>query len=137
MIKFVGGPISGLALGLGFWLTVLGSTIGMMVSVLLLVFAQGFIQPFLNRFKKKDKPIFSKFSRFAIKTKQKFGLSGIALLTPFAFTPIGGTILALAFKFPKHKIIIAMLVSAFIGGIIQTAFFYQLPVMKAGLEKLF
>lgn len=137
MIKFAAGPIAGLAFGLPFWHTVFASVVGMMLTVLILLFAQPLVQPLLNRFGKKEKKVFSKTTRYAVKIKKKFGLNGIALLTPFLFTPIGGTIIALAFKFDRAKIMMSMLVSGIFAGIIQTAFFYQLPAIKTYLSTLF
>lgn len=128
MLKFAGGPLTGLALKLGWIETAICSVIGMMTTVALIVFSGDFIQKTWTRlFPKKEKPKkFTKINRLAIKTRRKFGLIGIAWLTPILFTPIGGAAIAMAFRYEKREILIQMLISAMAWAIIQTLFFYFL-----------
>jgi hypothetical protein len=53
----------------------------------------------------------TKISRLAVKTWRKFGLSGIALLTPLILSPLGGTLIAVSFKVNTKKIIVYMAVA--------------------------
>lgn len=126
MLKFAGGPLTGLALQLGWVETAICSVIGMMLTVSLIVFSSDFIQKIWVKFfpKKEQAKKFTKMNRLAIKTRRKFGLIGIALLTPLLFTPIGGTAIAMAFRYEKREIIIQMFISAVAWAIIQTLFFY-------------
>ena len=128
MLKFAGGPLTGLALKLAWVETAICSIIGMMITVLLIVFSSDFIQKLWTRFFPKKEKVrkFTKLNRLAIKTRRKFGLVGIALLTPILFTPIGGTALAMAFRYEKREIILQMLISAVAWAIVQTLFFYFL-----------
>lgn len=124
MIKFIGGPLTGLALKLSWIETCLCSIIGMMIMVLIVVFLSSFLQKF--SFRKTPSKKFSKMSRSGIKIRQKFGLAGIAFLTPIFFTPLGGSILAMAFRYKKQEIIVSMLISAIAWGLVETFFFYYL-----------
>lgn len=120
-IKFFGGPITGLAFKLSYWEIALSTMTGMMVSVLITAFLGEKIQ---EKFLKNQK-LFSKRTRLAVKTYRKFGLLGIACLTPLLFTPIGGTLIALSFKIPIPKIIIYMLCFAIFWGLIVTFLIQQ------------
>lgn len=119
MLKFIGGPLTGLALNLTWIETFLCSVLGMMISVVMVVYLGDYIQ---SKRKKTNK--FSKLTRFSIKTRQKFGLKGIAFFTPILFSPIGGTALAIAFRYNKNEILIQMLISSILWGLIETLAFY-------------
>ena len=94
-IKFVGGPIAGVAFNLKWWETTLFSAIGMMITVILVIYGGGFLGNLIQKFRsEKPRKIFSKTTRIGVKVKSKLGLWGIALLTPFIFTPIVGSFLA-------------------------------------------
>ena len=60
---------------------------------------------------KKEKRIFTKTNRFIVKVKQKFGLAGIAFLTPCILTVPVGAIIANHMYKSKMKIFTYMLVS--------------------------
>lgn len=61
---------------------------------------------------------FTKAVRLAVKTWQKFGVFGVAVLTPIILSPIGGAVLAVSFRVKTRKILINMafvnLIAAFI-----------------------
>ncbi|MBK9511937.1 MAG: hypothetical protein IPO04_22170 [Cytophagaceae bacterium] len=123
-LKFVGGPIAGAALQLKWWETTLSSAIGLMITVFTVIYGGEIIKKIVKSFR-KDKPrrIFTKPNRLAIKVKNKLGLWGIAILTPFIFTPLLGSYLALSFRFNKVEIMWKMLISGLFAGLIQTLFF--------------
>ncbi|MBK7653292.1 MAG: hypothetical protein IPJ20_24760 [Flammeovirgaceae bacterium] len=50
----------------------------------------------------------------------KYGLAGIAFLTPIILTPIGGTLLAVGVSPNREKIIFYMLISACAWSVILT-----------------
>jgi hypothetical protein len=83
---------------------------------------------------KSKKKIFSKTTRYAVKVKSSLGLWGVALLTPFLFTPILGSFLALAFKYKKSEIIVKMAICGILAGYIQTAALFYL---KESISALF
>ena len=123
-LKFVGGPIAGATLQLKWWETTLSSAIGLMITVFTVIYGVEIIKKIVKSFR-KDKPrrIFTKPNRLAIKVKNKLGLWGIAILTPFIFTPLLGSYLALSFRFNKVEIMWKMLISGLFAGLIQTLFF--------------
>jgi hypothetical protein len=122
MLKFLGGPLVGLGLKLHWVETAICTTIGMMLTVSLIMFSGELIK----RIFKSNKPRkrFTKTNRLAVKIRRRFGLIGVAALTPLLFTPAGGTILAVAFRYSKSQILINMLISASLWAIVQTLFFY-------------
>jgi uncharacterized membrane protein len=128
MIKFFGGPLTGLALKITWIETAVCSVIGMMITVALITFFGGYIQQLFTRIFQKGEPKkkkkFTRTNRLAIRIRRKFGLNGISFLTPILFSPIGGAVLALAFRYPKRNIMLSMLVSACGWGIIQSLFLY-------------
>jgi membrane protein DedA with SNARE-associated domain len=79
----------------------------------------------IHRFFGKRK-IFSQNSRKFVRIWKKYGLVGVALLTPVLLTPIGGTLLAVSSGSPKEKIIIFMFVSASVWSILLSVAVYFL-----------
>ena len=59
-----------------------------------------------------------------MKVWKKYGLTGVAILTPLILTPIGGTILAVSAGSPKERIILFMLISAVAWAVIFTVSIY-------------
>ncbi|RYF62251.1 MAG: hypothetical protein EOO39_30630 [Cytophagaceae bacterium] len=127
MLKFIGGPLAGLALKLSWHETAVCSAVGMMASVLLVLFAGSAISQIQARYRKAVPRLFSKRTRLAVRIWQRAGLTGIALLTPILLTPIGGTALAISFRVPVPRIILAMLMSGSFWGIILSWGMYQIP----------
>ena len=132
MLKFLLGPIAGVALKLSWWETMFCTILGMMVSVIVFTFLGKVIQEGWQKWRKTTPRRFSKNSRRAVTVFQKFGIIGIACLTPLIFTPIGGTLIAISFKIAPGRIIIWMLAFAFFWGIILTLAIYHIP----GLQKI-
>jgi hypothetical protein len=128
MLKFVFGPVSGMALGLLWYETFLCTILGMMATVFGMTFLSNFFRRIEIRFflKSKKKTPFNKRNRWAIKVRQRLGMWGVALLTPILFTPPIGAILALAFRYPKGEIFYKMLISALIWGLLMVYFFYYI-----------
>lgn len=115
MFKFILGPIGGKAEGLHVIVTALCTAGGMMTVVMVLTFFGNPLRQRLGRWFGKrfhhDKPETETHHRWRV-FFARFGVSGIALLTPVILTPIGGTLLAVGFGIPRPKIISTMLVSA-------------------------
>ncbi|GAB4001834.1 hypothetical protein GCM10028807_58970 [Spirosoma daeguense] len=129
-LKFVGGPLSGVALGLTWPETALFTIIGMMVSVVVVVYAGAALQLLLQRYRSAPPKRFTKRTRMAIKIWKRAGLAGIAFLTPILLTPIGGTILAVSFRVQRLQILLYMLISAVFWAILQSIAVYQIPGLK-------
>lgn len=124
MLKFIFGPLGGYASGLPLVTTILVTVAGMMTVVLTFTFFGNWIREkvFARLFKKKKK--FSKSNRKFVTIWKKYGLIGVAALTPILLTPIGGTLLAVSSGSPKDKIIVYMFISASVWAIIFSSALY-------------
>jgi hypothetical protein len=120
MVKFIFGPTAGFAAGLHFLTTVMVTVSGMMTVVV----AFTYFGDFLIKTFRKPKP--AETSEKAPSRWKKYGLPGIAFLTPVFLTPLGGTLLALGSGSSKEKIIFYMFVSAAVWSLIFTAVVYFL-----------
>jgi len=124
MLKFIFGPIGGYAAGLTLVTTILVTVAGMMTVVLLFAYFGDFMrEKVMNRLFPKRKP-FSERNRKFIGIWRKYGLVGVAALTPIFLTPIGGTILAVSFGTPRNKLILFMFISASIWSVILSVIVY-------------
>lgn len=112
MLKFIFGPLGGYAAKLHVITTIIGTIAGTMTVVLLFSFAGDWIQKhIMNRFFPKRKR-FSERNRNFVRIWKKYGVAGVAFLTPLILTPIGGTLLAISFGSQRDKLIVYMLISA-------------------------
>ncbi|WP_439481984.1 hypothetical protein [Cyclobacterium plantarum] len=119
LFKFIAGPLLGIAAGYGLWEIVVVTVSGMMTSVLFFTFLGEWFKKNWSGFTKKEKKKFTRRTRGIIKVWQKFGVFGIAFLTPVILTPIGGTVVLTSFGIKKRKIILSMLISALFWSIIM------------------
>ncbi|MFD2572345.1 hypothetical protein ACFSUS_17025 [Spirosoma soli] len=132
-IKFVGGPLSGIALGLSWIETAVCTTLGMMLSVVAVTYAGAALQTLLQRYRPQTPKRFTRRTRMAIRIWKRSGLIGIALLTPLILTPIGGTALAVSFRVGRGQLLLYMLISGIFWAVVQTIALYQVP----GLQQFF
>jgi membrane protein DedA with SNARE-associated domain len=124
MLKFIFGPLGGYAAKLNFLTTVLTSVAGMMTVVLLFTFFGEWLRKnVLSKFSKKQSKFSVNNKRF-VSIWKKYGLVGVAILTPLILTPIGGTILAVSSGSPKDKIIFYMFISAAIWSLVFSGIIY-------------
>ncbi len=118
LFKFIAGPLLGYAAGFGLWEIVAVTVSGMMTSVVLFSFlGEWFKKNWVLITRKKSKKI-SKKTRSIIKVWHKFGVWGIAFLTPVILTPIGGTVVLTSFGIDKKTILITMLISSLFWAIL-------------------
>ena len=118
-LKVVLGPTLGYAAGLHMVTSTLVTFLGMMTSVVVITFFGSLLRKgFLRKWFEKQEQN-AKTSKW-----RKYGLIGIATLTPLLFTPIGGTVLAVAGGYPRAKIIFYMLISAGLFAVIATGVVY-------------
>lgn len=132
-LKFIGGPLAGVAVGLSWPETAACTTLGMMLSVVVVVFAGTALDRLMHRFRKRPPRRFTKRTRLAVRIYQRAGLLGIALLTPLILTPIGGTALALSFRVSRGSLLLYMLGSAVLWAVVQTLAIFHIP----GIQGLF
>jgi uncharacterized membrane protein len=110
-------------MGLSFAPTMALTVAGMMTSVF--VFSgvgRAWVRHRQRQRRLRRAPIFSKRSRNIIKVFRRFGMGGIAFLTPILLSPIGGTVIATLLGVPRQRILLHMLWSAVLwGGILTLA----------------
>ncbi len=124
MLKFIAGPVGGYAAGLNIILTI-GITIGAMMSSVLVFSYLGATlkRKVLDRmFTRRRK--FTKRNRRFVVVWNKYGIRGVAFLTPLIFTPIGGTLLMTSMGAPRRKIFLSMFLSALFWSVAFTALIY-------------
>ena len=108
-------------MGLHFWPTLALTVGGMMTSVF--VFSgvgRAWMQHRQIQRRLRRAPIFSSRSRNIIKVFRRFGMGGIAFLTPILLSPIGGTVIATLLGVPRHRILLHMFWSAVFWGVALT-----------------
>ncbi len=127
MFKFFFGPFLGAKYGLPILVTFLASLLGMNASVLLFSFFGLKIKRFIiTTFYKKKRKIFTPQNRRIVGIWQKYGLMGIAFLTPPLLTPPVGTLIASGFGEPRQRIVLFMLISSFCWGALICFIAYEL-----------
>ena len=123
MLKFIFGPAGGYAVGLHPITTILTTVAGMMTVVFLFTFFGNWIRTkVFGRFR-KPKINIKRAQRFE-KIWKRYGLFGVALLTPIILTPIGCTLLAVSSGSPREKIIFYMFVSASFWSVVISMAIY-------------
>ncbi len=123
MLKFIFGPLGGYAAGLNLITTILTTVFGMMTVVFLFTYFGNWIRTeIFGRFKKRK--INMARAQKLEKIWKRYGLVGVALLTPLILTPIGGTLLAVSSGSPKDKIIFYMFISASVWSVVISMAIY-------------
>ena len=124
MLKFIFGPTLGYAGGFSLPVTILITITGMMCSVVLFTFLGKLLRErVLKRFFSRRK-LFSRRNRRFVIIWKKYGVKGVAFLTPLLLTPIGGTLLLASFGSSKREILISMLLSAIFWSVLFSVLIY-------------
>lgn len=110
MLKFIFGPAGGYAVGLHLATTIVTTVAGTMTVVVVLTYFGNWMRnTVFSRFPRRK---LLKPSPFLDRIWKRYGLVGIAALTPLLLTPIGGALLAVGTGSPREKILIYMLISS-------------------------
>lgn len=126
MVKFIFGPTLGYLARLNIFTTILVTIGGTMASVVLFTFFGTWLrEKIMKRFERKNQKRFTPNKRKIVTLWKKYGLAGVAILTPLLLTPIGGTVVAVSFGSPKQKILLYMLVSATVFAIGMSFAIYE------------
>lgn len=125
MVKFVAGPLAGLATGLSFWESALFTTLGMMTSVLLLTLLGPGLRKGIGKFLGRNRKRFSPRNRRFVRVWKRWGIFGVSFLTPLIFTPIGGALLVNTLSGDRVRILLYMLFSAIFWGVVLNSLFYS------------
>ncbi len=124
MIKFILGPVGGYAAQLHVVTSIISTVAGMMTVVTLIVYSGNwFRDQVINRLFPNRKR-FSERNRNLTRIWKKYGLAGVAILTPLLLTPIGGALLAVSFGGQREKIMLYMLLSATFWSVVFNAAVY-------------
>lgn len=110
-IKFLFGPAVGYGFGLAYLPTIIATSAGMLTSVTLFSLAGERLRRFLIDKYFPNRKRFTKQTRKRIRFWRKYGLVGVAFLTPVLFSPIGGTLIAVSFGEKWQRIVFAMFIS--------------------------
>jgi uncharacterized membrane protein len=131
-VKFVfGGVPVALGLGFSFFETVVVTTLGGFTGVIIFVtLSDTIIKKVKSRKLKKEqagietaqKKIFTRMNRFIIHVKHRFGLFGIAALTPLLFSIPVGCFLATRYFKDKQRILIYMFTSILFWSVSASSF---------------
>ncbi len=116
IFKFLAGPLAGLALGLEWYETALCSALGMMIGVVMTTYIGKGIQLLLAKRQKKPPRRFTRASRMTVQVWKRFGIIGIAALTPLLLSPMGGAAISVAFRVHRYRIFLWMLISSLTVG---------------------
>ncbi len=105
------GSLTAIAANLGLGGS-LANIIGGIIGIVLFTYLGGviqdyFVKAFPNQFGKR----FTSSNRFLVRVKQRFGLGGIAALTPIILSIPVGVLFALSLTHDKKKIMISMIIS--------------------------
>jgi len=119
-LKFIFGPTLGNSYGLPAVVTALLTAGGMMIPVYLLTFVGDRFRRWMERFRSKKRKVFSKKSRRFVRIWKRYGIKGVAFLSPIILTPIGGALVANLFGGEKSLIILWFWVSALFWGFVIT-----------------
>lgn len=102
-LKFFFAPSAVLLAGYDFIEAVTIHVSGGYAGFVLFFFAgKAIVKGWYRIFKKKERPLFNKRNRLIIKIKTKYGLLGIAVLTPLILSVPVGALLA-SYYFPKAQ----------------------------------
>ena len=124
MLKFIAGPVGGYAAGFSLLTTIVVTILGMMSSVTLFTYLGTFLRERIldKLFKKRNK--FTIRNRKFVTIWRKYGVIGVAALSPVILTPIGGTLLLTSFRTPKSLIMMYMSISAVIWAVVISSTIY-------------
>lgn len=120
-LKFIFGPTFGLSFGLSLLEICILTLAGMMTTVYLVSYFGVQIRSMTRKiFGSKKAKLFSARSRRFVRFWNKFGVKGVAFLTPLLLSPPGGTFLANALGGKKQEIIKWMWIFGAIFSVLLT-----------------
>ena len=122
--KFLAASIALMPLRLGFIPSVLLMTAGGMLGTITFTFARMALKVFMPTKPLKYKRKFTRFNKMIVFFKVKFGVFGIALLTPILLQVPVGTLIALHIESNKYKVWANILLSYFLWALVTFGIYY-------------
>lgn len=123
-VKHMMGGVTAAAYGYSYMESFIYLSIGGILGVTVFMFLSDYVTKFFGFFsfrkkkKKKPKRKFSRISRFIVRVKQRFGLAGIAFITPWFLTVPVGTMISCGLYNDKRKVFIYQTASILIWSLI-------------------
>lgn len=109
IVKFSMGTLTAIAADLGLGGS-LANVIGGIIGIVLFTYLGGVMQDWMvKKFPKTFGRKFTRTNRMLVHVKQKFGLGGIAVLTPIVLSIPVGVMFALSLTHDKRKILLSMI----------------------------
>ena len=126
MFKFLFGPVFSKGFNLSFLEACILTVIGMMLSAIILsLLGEQIKKRIFNKYF-KPKKLFTKRRRRTVRIWRKYGLAGVAFLTPVIFMPVGGPLIATYYGETWKRIVPYMFVSAVFWSPITVGWVYYL-----------
>lgn len=111
MLKFSFSSLAAIAADLGLEGS-LANIIGGIIGIVIFTYLGSFIQDFfIKKFPKTFNRRFTTSNRMLVRIKQRFGLGGVAALTPILLSIPVGVLFALTLTHDKKKIMMSMILS--------------------------
>ena len=123
--RFTLGPIGGYLLKIPLPATVILTVIGMMCTVITLSLLGKKVRPYFRRFSPPG-PLHTPKNRRKVRLWRRYGMWGVAFLTPIVLSPIGGTLIAVSFGEKVSRILYTMLIAGIFWSIIFSIVVYTL-----------
>ena len=131
MFKFVLGPLAGTSAQLSVPETSIFTVLGMMTTVVIIMLLGGSARLWLAQKLRIEEKLQSSNAKIKM-IWEKYGIQGVAFLTPVIFTPVGGAIIAVLIGGSRRVIIKYMLVSAIFWGVTISFLFERVGVAILG-----
>ena len=132
MFRFTLGPLSGYALKLPFMHSVLLTILGMTLTASIVSLVGKPIKSKLVSFSTKPKLLLTKKNRRKVILWRKYGMWGVAFLTPLILSPPGGAFVAVSFGEKPRKIIFTMFWSGVFWSLVFNGLIYQFGEVITG-----
>lgn len=127
MMKLVLGPIAARGFGLNPLESVVCSALGMIATALVIGTVGDRVRAFVASMRGDDPAAPDAGRRVPPRVRaafERYGVIGIAVLTPLLLSPPGGALAAVALGVPRTRMMFAMSVAAFIGATVYTVAIY-------------
>ncbi len=125
IFKFVPAPLIALYQNLTILEATILTTLGTMTTVITLTFAGERFRKFILRKFFRKRKLFTPGNRKKVRFIRKYGIKGVAFLTPVVFGPVIGALLASTLGAAKHKIFISMAICCLFWAFILSLIFDQ------------
>jgi hypothetical protein len=129
MFRFTIGPLVGVYQNLSITEATVFTILGGMTTIVVITLAGEKIRKYINQKFFKKKKLFTTRTRRRVRFMKKYGLKGVAFLTPVLFGPIIGTLLAVTLGESKKKVVMYMLASSSFWAVCLSLFFHHSSIL--------